>query len=40
MERFVEVGVTHVVFDMRSSFDRFIENVKVLGTEVLPEFQT
>jgi probable F420-dependent oxidoreductase len=40
VERFVELGVTHVVFDMRSSFDRFLENVKLLGTEVIPEFRT
>jgi alkanesulfonate monooxygenase SsuD/methylene tetrahydromethanopterin reductase-like flavin-dependent oxidoreductase (luciferase family) len=40
VERFAELGVTHVVFDMRSSFDRFIENVRVLGTEVLPEFRS
>lgn len=38
VERFIELGVTHIVFDMRSSFDSFLENVRVLGTEVLPEF--
>jgi alkanesulfonate monooxygenase SsuD/methylene tetrahydromethanopterin reductase-like flavin-dependent oxidoreductase (luciferase family) len=40
VERFVELGVTHIVFDMRSSFDRFLENVEVLGTQVIPQFRT
>lgn len=39
VERFVELGVRHVVFDMRSSFDRFLENVRVLGTQVITEFR-
>ncbi len=38
VERFIELGVTHIVFDMRSSFNRFLENVRLLGTEVIPEF--
>jgi probable F420-dependent oxidoreductase len=38
VERFVDLGVTHIVFDMRSSFDRFLDSVRVLGTKVIPEF--
>lgn len=40
VERFIDLGVTHVVFDMRSSFGGFLENVRILGTQVLPEFTT
>lgn len=40
VERFIELGVTHIVFDMRATFGRFLENVRVLGTEVLPSFRT
>jgi alkanesulfonate monooxygenase SsuD/methylene tetrahydromethanopterin reductase-like flavin-dependent oxidoreductase (luciferase family) len=40
VERFVAIGVTHIVFDMRASFGSFLENVRVLGTEVLPEFRS
>jgi probable F420-dependent oxidoreductase len=40
VERFVEHGVTHIVFDMRASFDKFLENVRVLGTEVIPKFRS
>lgn len=40
VERFVKLGVTHIVFDMRSSFDRFLENVRILGKDVIPEFRS
>lgn len=40
VERFIELGITHIVFDMRSSFDRFLDSVRVLGTEVIPEFRS
>jgi alkanesulfonate monooxygenase SsuD/methylene tetrahydromethanopterin reductase-like flavin-dependent oxidoreductase (luciferase family) len=39
VERFADLGVTHVVFDMRSSFGRLWENLRVLGEEVLPQFK-
>lgn len=40
VEKFVALGVTHVVFDMRASFGRISENLRVLGEEVLPQFRT
>lgn len=39
VEKFASLGVSHVVFDMRASFARISENVRVLGREVLPQFR-
>jgi len=39
VERFLAIGVTHVVFDMRSSFDDYLAHVRTLGREVLPRFR-
>jgi probable F420-dependent oxidoreductase len=37
--RFGEIGVDHVVFDTRLSFDRWFENIMMLGREVLPRLR-
>ena len=34
--RFAEVGVEHLVFDLRLSFDRWHASIDLLGNEVLP----
>ena len=34
--RFAEVGVEHLVFDLRMNFDRWFASVELLGREVLP----
>jgi alkanesulfonate monooxygenase SsuD/methylene tetrahydromethanopterin reductase-like flavin-dependent oxidoreductase (luciferase family) len=39
VDRFLAIGVTHIVFDMRSSFGDFLEHVRILGQEVLPRFR-
>ena len=37
--RFEEVGVDHLVFDMRLSFGRWFESIELLGKEVLPKLR-
>ena len=37
--RFEEAGVDHVVFDTRLSFDRWFENIDLLGNKVLPQLR-
>lgn len=37
--RFEEVGVDHLVFDTRLSFDRWFQNIDLLGREVLPKLR-
>ncbi len=34
--KFPEVGVNHLVFDLRLSFDRWMENIDLLGAGVIP----
>ena len=34
--KFADVGVEHLVFDLRLSFDRWHESIELLGSEVLP----
>ncbi len=34
--RFATVGVDHLVFDLRLSFDRWMDSIELLGTEVIP----
>jgi len=34
--KFADVGVQHLVFDLRLSFDRWHESIELLGNEVLP----
>jgi alkanesulfonate monooxygenase SsuD/methylene tetrahydromethanopterin reductase-like flavin-dependent oxidoreductase (luciferase family) len=39
VEQFREVGVEHLVFDFRFKFDRWFEQIELLGTEVLPKLR-
>lgn len=36
VEQFRDAGVDHLVFDLRTQFDAYLELVELLGTEVLP----
>jgi alkanesulfonate monooxygenase SsuD/methylene tetrahydromethanopterin reductase-like flavin-dependent oxidoreductase (luciferase family) len=36
VEKFAEAGIEHLVFDMRLSFDRWFEQIELLGDHVLP----
>lgn len=38
-KRFEEVGVEHLVFDTRLSFDRWFDNIELLGKEVIPNLR-
>ena len=37
--RFAEVGVEHLVYDLRLSFDRWHESIELLGNSVIPAFK-
>jgi alkanesulfonate monooxygenase SsuD/methylene tetrahydromethanopterin reductase-like flavin-dependent oxidoreductase (luciferase family) len=37
--RFSDVGVEHLVYDLRLSFDRWHESIELLGNNVLPAFK-
>jgi alkanesulfonate monooxygenase SsuD/methylene tetrahydromethanopterin reductase-like flavin-dependent oxidoreductase (luciferase family) len=37
--RFEDVGVDHIVFDTRLSFNRWFENIDLLGRRVVPELR-
>lgn len=37
--KFASLGVEHLVFDFRFKFDRFFEQIELLGSEVLPKFR-
>lgn len=38
VERFIDLGVDQVTFDMRAFFDGYEEKLELLGDEVIPEF--
>lgn len=38
-EKLVAAGVEHIVFDFRFKFDKWFEQINLLGTEVLPKVQ-
>lgn len=38
-KKFEEAGVEHLVFDFRFKFDRWFEQIDLLGTEVLPKLR-
>jgi alkanesulfonate monooxygenase SsuD/methylene tetrahydromethanopterin reductase-like flavin-dependent oxidoreductase (luciferase family) len=38
--RFADVGVEHLVFDTRLSYDSWFENIDLLGREVLPQLRS
>jgi alkanesulfonate monooxygenase SsuD/methylene tetrahydromethanopterin reductase-like flavin-dependent oxidoreductase (luciferase family) len=37
IKKFGDLGTQHLVFDFRFKFDRFFEQIKLLGSEVLPQ---
>lgn len=39
IRKFEALGVEHLVFDFRFKFDRFFEQIELLGTEVLPKLR-
>jgi alkanesulfonate monooxygenase SsuD/methylene tetrahydromethanopterin reductase-like flavin-dependent oxidoreductase (luciferase family) len=39
VQKFKDLGVEHLVFDFRFKFDRFFEQIHLLGTEVLPKLR-
>lgn len=39
VQKFQELGTEHLVFDFRFKFDRFFEQIELLGTEVLPKLR-
>ena len=38
-EKLVAAGVEHIVFDFRFKFDKWFEQINLLGTDVLPKVQ-
>jgi alkanesulfonate monooxygenase SsuD/methylene tetrahydromethanopterin reductase-like flavin-dependent oxidoreductase (luciferase family) len=39
VEKFRALGVEHLVFDFRFKFDRWFEQIELLGTQVLPKLR-
>jgi alkanesulfonate monooxygenase SsuD/methylene tetrahydromethanopterin reductase-like flavin-dependent oxidoreductase (luciferase family) len=39
IKKFGDLGIQHLVFDFRFKFDRFFEQIKLLGSEVLPHLR-
>jgi alkanesulfonate monooxygenase SsuD/methylene tetrahydromethanopterin reductase-like flavin-dependent oxidoreductase (luciferase family) len=39
IKEFIALGVEHLVFDFRFKFDRWFEQIELLGTEVLPKLR-
>ncbi|MGX7677489.1 LLM class flavin-dependent oxidoreductase [Jatrophihabitans sp. DSM 45814] len=39
VKKFADLGVEHLVFDFRFKFDRWFEQIELLGTEVLPKLR-
>ena len=39
VDKFARLGIEHLVFDFRFKFDRWFEQVELLGTEVLPKLR-
>lgn len=39
LKKFEALGVEHLVFDFRFKFDRYFEQIELLGTEVLPKMR-
>ena len=37
--KFEDAGCEHLVFDFRFKFDKFFEQIELLGKEVLPKLQ-
>jgi alkanesulfonate monooxygenase SsuD/methylene tetrahydromethanopterin reductase-like flavin-dependent oxidoreductase (luciferase family) len=39
VQKFADLGVEHLVFDFRFKFDRWFEQIELLGNEVLPRLR-
>lgn len=39
VERFIEMGVDQITFDMRAFFDEYEERLELIGDEVIPQFR-
>lgn len=39
VDKFARLGIEHLVFDFRFKFDRWFEQIELLGTEVLPKLR-
>ena len=39
VKKFEALGVEHLVFDFRFKFDKWFEQIELLGTEVLPKLR-
>jgi ABC-type Fe3+-hydroxamate transport system substrate-binding protein len=39
IRKFADLGIEHLVFDFRFKFDRWFEQIELLGTEVLPRLR-
>lgn len=39
VERFIDLGVDQITFDMRASFDEYEKKLELIGDEVIPEFK-
>ena len=39
VQKFKDLGVEHLVFDFRFKFDRYLEQIELLGDEVLPRLR-
>ncbi|MDH5505519.1 MAG: LLM class flavin-dependent oxidoreductase, partial [Acidimicrobiia bacterium] len=37
--KFADVGVDHLVFDLRLSYDRWLPSIELLGKEVIPHLR-
>jgi hypothetical protein len=40
LHRFAEVGTEHLVFDLRFKFDRWFDQIELLGKEVISRFRS
>lgn len=39
VERYLEIGIDHIVFDLRFRFDEWDRSMELLGKEVLPKLR-
>ena len=39
VRKFIEIGIDHIVFDLRFRFDAWDRSIELLGTEVVPRLR-
>jgi len=39
VQKFLEIGIDHIVFDLRFRFDEWDRSIELLGTEVVPRLR-